>query len=597
MNVTSDPSPSFVDSVGHGTFVAGVMGARTNNGVNFDSLGVAGVCGGDGRANLGCRLVPIKIAPGHQGPATSFDIARAMLYATRVGARAMNLSYGGLWPSRLERSALYHAITHGCVVVAAAGNWAGLNNGDDPVYPAAYAAEGLCIQAGASDPFDHRAFFSSHGPGLDLLAPGLTIWTTSLTFRNYYGVYYPGYYSPSGTSFAAPHVTGAVGLLAASRPELSDSDFQHVLRESADDIGAPGVDAETGWGRMNAGRALASVRPSFGIWHDEVSADAIRPLTVDSLEIGEGGWGNLDRARHAPLAQLMEATATVALPDSFLDSIRVWPRVGGTTTVRGDFRLPYFTPWARVALDAESFTLRGYFYHLDDCSFCSEPEDADLPLPRDQARFGFTVIGRVDRAPRLEVLAPPPAARIAAGDTLEVRWVARDPDEVTAVELWIEKEGDGASFLQRVAGTETGARIALPCPPLFEGAGTLRVTALDEHGRQHDRTTTSVAIELTSVSCPRRGDREPGPRRTRPWLQTTPNPFRGSTRVMAPPGARLTILDVSGRVVHSASASRATGELEWDGRDDHGRPVRPGIYFVQCGRDKARAQKKVVKLE
>src|SRR5258706_15865025 len=98
------------------------MAARTNEGAHFDSLGMAGVCGGDGEANPGCRLVPIKIAPGHEHTATSFDIARAMLYATRIGARAMNLSFVGAGPSRLERLAMLEAITHGCVVVAAAGN-------------------------------------------------------------------------------------------------------------------------------------------------------------------------------------------------------------------------------------------------------------------------------------------------------------------------------------------------------------------------------------------------------------------------------------------------------------------------------------------
>ena len=65
----------------------------------------------DGAANYGCRIVPIKITRGHQGEASSYDIARAMLYATALGARAMNLSFAGSGPSRLERTAMHWALT------------------------------------------------------------------------------------------------------------------------------------------------------------------------------------------------------------------------------------------------------------------------------------------------------------------------------------------------------------------------------------------------------------------------------------------------------------------------------------------------------
>jgi len=99
---------------------------------------------------------------------------------------------------------------------------------------------------GATDRFDQRTNWSSYGQDMDLMAPGQDIWTTYMTYPNAVGAVFPGYLAPSGTSFAAPFVTGAVGLLAAARPELIDVDFKHVLRESAHDIGDPGVDAMTG---------------------------------------------------------------------------------------------------------------------------------------------------------------------------------------------------------------------------------------------------------------------------------------------------------------------------------------------------------------
>ena len=397
INVTAEASRSFADSLGHGTAVAGVMAALSGDGAHLDSLGVAGVCGGDGAGNLGCRIVPIKIAPGHSRYATSFDIASAMLYATAVGARALNLSFAGGGPSRLERLALYHALTHGCVVVAASGN-RGYQAPRAPQYPAAYAADGLCIQVGASDPFDRRAVFSSHGPGLDLVAPGQDIWSTGITYELFAGGPQKGYVAGSGTSFAAPFVTGAVGLLAAARPDLADVDFQRLLRESADDLGVPGVDEETGWGRLNAAAALAAVGPECGVWHDEVAPGAFRVLATDTLALGEDGPGVWNGGLAGRRATLVEVRATVALPDSFADSVRVWPRVGGTFTVRPGFRLPYFAPWAEVVeRRGRTFTLRGYLYRLEDGAPPQDPGSLWVPLPPDQVRFGFTVLGRVVR--------------------------------------------------------------------------------------------------------------------------------------------------------------------------------------------------------
>ena len=404
-NATNEAVPVVRDSAGHGTPVMGVTAARSNNGASYMNLGVASVAGGDGVTSSGVRLVPIKISPGHSSEASAFDIARALLWATSVGARAMNLSYADDDPSTVERAAMQYAILHGCVMVAAAGN-KGYSDGPLPQYPAAHAAEGLCIQVGASNALDQRVVFSSYGPGLDFMAAGIDVWTTFMTYPSYYGAVYPGYVAASGTSFAAPFGTAAVGLLASYRPELQDTDFQHVLRESADDIGTPGVDEETGWGRLNLARALESVAPSQGIWHDEVAAQIYSRGVYDTLVIGESGPGTMDRRRARLYAERIEARAKVTLPDSFQTPFRVWPRLGGTFAVRGDFRLPWFTPYAEViATGPRTFTLRGYIYRAlsEPCPGC---DDRYVPLPPDQVRFGFTVIAPVDRAP----------AAVVAGD-------------------------------------------------------------------------------------------------------------------------------------------------------------------------------------
>jgi hypothetical protein len=266
----------------------------------------------------------------------------------------------------------------------------------------------LCIQVGASDSFDRRAAFSSHGPGLDLVAPGLDVWTTFMTYPSAAGGVRNGYVAASGTSFAAPFVTGAVGLLAAARPELRDADFQHLLRESADDVGEAGRDEATGFGRLNLAAALHAVRPEVGIWHDEVAATEVRVVRRDTLRTAEPGPGGFGVASLRVWADLVEVTATIALPDSFVDSIRVWPRLAGTSTSRGVFDLPHWTPWAEVArVEPRRFTLRGYLHRPVD-----EPGADALPVPLDQARFGFTVIGVV-RRDTPPVLGASPAQAVA----------------------------------------------------------------------------------------------------------------------------------------------------------------------------------------
>lgn len=581
-NATLNPAVTFADSFGHGTPVAGVFAARTNNGPCFDSLGVAGLAGGDGITGFGCRLVPIRITEGASGNAWSFDIARAILHATAVGARAMNLSFAGSGPSRAEREALYHALVRGCVVVAASGN-RGTVDPTAPQYPAAYAREGLCLQVGSSDWKDRRSVFSSYGPGLDLVAPGSSIWTTYMTYPSAAGVSRNGYVQGSGTSFAAPHATGAVGLLASARPELADRDFQVLLREAADDVGAPGMDAETGHGRLNVARALRAVPPSFGVWHDEAPADRWIAGGRDLLEIGDYGPGGMG-PRTWPDAQLVEVLATVALPDSFLDSVRVWPRVGGTLALRGDFRLRYFAPWCEVTrVGGASFDVRGFLYRADDaCPSC--PEETWIPLAPDQARFGFTVIGRVDRAPSLEVAWPPFARPLAPGDSVRLALAATDPDEVTAIEVWLEPAGAAPRRVLRLPGTATAAAFELPCAP--PGGATLRVTARDEAGRRHDEASATAAIAVAKGGCA-------------PPLAigVAPNPVARSASFSAPGAGTLALFDAAGRLVRRVTLEGTRPRWTWDGRDAAGRPAPPGLYFARFDGPRGSVTARLVRVE
>jgi subtilisin family serine protease len=583
LNVTDEPGGAVLDLYGHGTPVAGVMAARTNDGAHFaPGSGVAGVCGGDGAANAGCRLVPIKIAPGHSGEATSFDIARAMIHAADVGARAINLSFASDAASRVERLALTYALFNGCIPVCAAGN-SGFDFPTLPLYPAAHARDGLAISVGASDPFDRRTPFSSYPVGLDLLAPGLDVFTTFMTYPSFFGAVYPGYVPASGTSFAAPHVAGAVGLLAAVRPELSDTDFQHVIRGSADDVGAPGVDAQTAHGRLNLARMLDRVRPGIGIWHDEIAADSFTVEGEGTLVVGERGPGTLGRWFGSNWSTRLAAYGTAAIPDSFLSVTGVWLRVAGTMAARGDFRIPWFAPGAEVLRrDAASVTFRGHVYRVEDDS-CDVCDDRYVPLAPGNVRFAFTVIGVVDRPPALEVLAVRPEGEGLPGDPFQVRYSVADPDSVTYVTFDFEGDDGSSVRLGEWRPDVPGDPMTIPCLGPTATGGRLVITAYDERGHpDHTRVTVPYVIRGGACSAPLAR------------FRAAPSPFSGSLGLYAPGAGELRVLDAAGRLVRRIVTSG--GPVQWDGRDDRGGTARAGVYWVRFSGAAGAVTRRVVRL-
>ena len=582
-NATEEPDPSVLDLYGHGTPVAGVMAARTNNGAPYlAGSGVAGVCGGDGAGNAGCRIVPIKIAPGHSGEASSFDIARGVLHAADVGARAVNLSFAGEVASRAERLALTYALYNDCIPVCAAGN-SGFDQPTLPLFPACFAYDGIGISVGASNPSDRRPLFSSYPFGLDLVAPGENVYTTFMTYPSFSGASYPGYVPASGTSFSAPHVAGAVGLLAAARPDLTDNDFQHVIRESAHDIEAPGYDAPTAYGRLDLEQMLKRVGPEVGLWHDEIAADSFAVDGEGALTVGERGAGTMGRHFGTSWATRLAAYGTAAIPDSFLSVTSVWLRVAGTLAVRGDFRIPYFAATAEVLRrDAERVTFRGYLYRVNDDS-CEVCDDRYVPLAPSNVRFAFSVLGRVDRPPVVAITAITPSGAGAPGAPCALDFTATDVDTVTRTRLEFELPGG-----RRISITESqspGGRLSgtLPCVGFFDTPGQLVLTAFDEHGHR-DQSEARVPFTIQAGACL-------SPLHA---FRVTPTPFSGTLGVFAPVAGRVQVIDAGGRLVRELATNG--GELHWDGRDRSGSPTPAGIYFVRFRGDAGSVTRRVVKL-
>jgi len=228
--VALPPSSDPGDDHGHGTMVAGILGARSNNG-----LGVAGTA-------WGVTLLPVKVLDS-TGAGTASDVAQGIVYAAKSGAQVINLSMARPSPSRALEGAVKEAHdVFGAILVGASGN-----EGQEGVgYPAAYPGVIAVSAFDRSDP-NSRASFSNWGPEVNVAAPGVGVFSTHLN---------GGYATGEGTSFATAFVSGLVALILSQDSSRSDDDIRALLRISSDDLPDGDTPSWDGWGRLNMGRAL-----------------------------------------------------------------------------------------------------------------------------------------------------------------------------------------------------------------------------------------------------------------------------------------------------------------------------------------------------
>ncbi|SNY24282.1 serine protease [Orenia metallireducens] len=252
--LNSDPEKGIIDTNsdddnGHGTHVAGIIGATTNN-----QEGIAGI-------NWKVSIIPIKVLD-YYGNGSIDNIAAGIEWAVDHGVDMINLSVGGDFDSQILKDAIDYAHDKEVTVIAASGN-----DGEEDYlrYPAAYENT---IAVGSIDSSLDLSKFSNYGLELDFVAPGGGIYST-VPNGNYYDKYTDtsssGYYAIfSGTSMATPHVTGVAALLLAqARAEgnnLTPEQLKEELRLTAQDLGDKGRDDQFGYGLINAHAALADAR-------------------------------------------------------------------------------------------------------------------------------------------------------------------------------------------------------------------------------------------------------------------------------------------------------------------------------------------------
>lgn len=241
-----------MDDEGHGTHVAGIIAAELNN------IGIAGV---SGKANV--KILPLKVLD-DQGNGTMYDVSFAIMDAVDKGADVINLSLSGergREVPKMLQEAIAYALDHDVVVVAAAGN-----DGERVERYVPASIPGV-IAVSAVDEEMELAKFSNYGSEIALAAPGEEILSTYLQGRYVYA---------SGTSQAAPFVSGTVALMKAAEPQLGIQEIKERMQRTAIDLGRKGPDEKYGYGLVNA----------YGALQEEEGSDAeLRRISVDPVRL------------------------------------------------------------------------------------------------------------------------------------------------------------------------------------------------------------------------------------------------------------------------------------------------------------------------
>lgn len=280
-NAVDPTSRSITDTIGHGTFVAGVAAADTGNGV-----GVAG-------AGVNTRLLGVKVAGAGNTISISNEVA-GIRWAADHHADVINLSLGGPNYNQSEARAVAYAQAKGALVVAAAGN----APSTEKQYPAAYPK---VIAVAATDTSTRtRAGFSGHGSWVDVAAPGVGIVsTTPHQGSRFFGA--GSYARSSGTSFAAPIVSAEAALLKAQNPSLSVGQLRADVIASAHGyqhlgLGAGQIDFNLGLDHVRPTSSPASLTASGTA--DSIPVRATSTAPAVRFRIDSGSWTAPVRVRN-----------------------------------------------------------------------------------------------------------------------------------------------------------------------------------------------------------------------------------------------------------------------------------------------------------
>ncbi len=349
-----DPNPIEEYLYGHGTGVAGVVAALANN-----TLGIAGIAGG-WQANSqdigGVSLVAIKVTDNYGNVANNRILANAIYESadpTHFGCNILNCSWGSYGYSEVLREAINFAYRLGANVVAAKGR----NGVSNPTYPADFDYSWItCIggygQNGLFCVIGNCEYATDYGQGLDMLAPGYSIFTTW---------FYNSFSQRNGNSFAVPHAAGSIGLMKSILPDLRNEDADWMLKYSASDPPPPYSDNNVwtwderyGHGDLRISTVInrignPSIQPFDYLTHDARGGEVASSVHYPSYTfIGSPLNGTYTTTVH-------EIRVNLSYPESYDGMPFVWA-VGQGTSGWSGAQPNYQDGWARVVPGSESKT-------------------------------------------------------------------------------------------------------------------------------------------------------------------------------------------------------------------------------------------------
>jgi subtilisin family serine protease len=324
--LTPDNDPT--DFSGHGTNIAGLIAASTNNILNLGATsgeGVAGIAGGFAPHFPGVKIMCLRT--GFMNPdcltggVYSYGASQAIYYAVDKGVDVINISFGpqytppctyGYGNDNAMRSAILNALSNDVVITIAGGN----DGVDCPDYMA--VIDGV-INVAALDQNDNRASFSNHGDWIHISAAGVTMQSTE---SHYGSVAYAGW---DGTSYSAPVVAGVAALIRSHNPSLDRDSVKNILMNTADPLSNP----DLGAGRVNALNAILSLPTAYFTSNAADSFPPFPPFTVDftdasptagitswDWDFGDGGNSSVQNPSHEyTQAGLYDVSLTITSPD------------------------------------------------------------------------------------------------------------------------------------------------------------------------------------------------------------------------------------------------------------------------------------------
>lgn len=386
-----DDIPSGEGFDGHGTMVAGVIGAITDN-----NQGVAGVM-------WNVKIMPVKIAytggpwwdPFNwmTGSAMDNNIADGINWAANNGAHIINLSLGGpangwslFFLGNPVGEAVWNANQQGILVIASMGN----ENSGETMYPAGFPT---VMSVGASDRYDHRASFSSWGYHINVVAPG-HYWFNYSTVRNDDYDYF------SGTSCAAPMTAGVAGLVLSESMDrglnLYNDDIKHLIEQTADKVNpgtytydSKGWNIYMGYGRINAEAALNALQPPNSVTH-ATAYGGTSTMTANTHQRTFYNNGGLASGNY--LVKQYKVTKTITFPEAYLTPPMVWPR---ETTSKGwsDANPNKETPYFNITnVTTTSFTAETYIYYVQ-YNMLGQTLNEWWPVSASNVRYDYTAVG------------------------------------------------------------------------------------------------------------------------------------------------------------------------------------------------------------